>query len=51
VAFGIGRYMVLVQSGRGGENPARILLGGDTWFVLNTLLWALAVGYAIFGPV
>jgi 4-hydroxybenzoate polyprenyltransferase len=50
VAFGIGRYMVLVQSGRGGENPARILLGGDPWFLLNTLLWASVVGYAIFGP-
>ena len=49
VAFGIGRYMVLVQSGRGGENPARILLGGDGWFLLNTLLWAGIVGYAIFG--
>jgi 4-hydroxybenzoate polyprenyltransferase len=50
VAFGIGRYMVLVQSGKGGENPARILLGGDAWFLLNTLLWAGVVGYAIFGP-
>jgi 4-hydroxybenzoate polyprenyltransferase len=49
VAFGIGRYMVLVQSGRGGENPARILLGGDGWFLLNTLVWAAVTGYAIFG--
>ena len=49
VAFGIGRYMVLVQSGRGGENPARILLGGDGWFLLNTLLWAAVVAYALFG--
>jgi 4-hydroxybenzoate polyprenyltransferase len=49
VAFGIGRYMVLVQSGRGGENPARILLGGDGWFTLNTLVWASVVGYALFG--
>ena len=49
VAFGIGRYMVLVQNGRGGENPARILLGGDGWFLLNTLLWAAVVGYALFG--
>jgi 4-hydroxybenzoate polyprenyltransferase len=50
VAFGIGRYMVLVQSARGGENPARILLGGDAWFLANTVLWAGVVGYALFGP-
>lgn len=49
VAFGIGRYMLLVRSGRGGENPARILLGADGWFLLNTLLWAGVVAYAIFG--
>ena len=49
VAFGIGRYMVLVQSGRGGENPARILLGGDGWFLVNTLLWAAVTGFALFG--
>jgi len=49
VAFGIGRYMVLVQSGKGGENPARILLGGDGWFLANTLAWAAVVAYAIFG--
>jgi 4-hydroxybenzoate polyprenyltransferase len=49
VAFGIGRYMVLVQNGTGGENPARILLGGDGWFLANTLAWAAVVGYAIFG--
>lgn len=48
VAFGIGRYMVLVQSGKGGENPARILLGGDGWFLINTLLWAAVTGYALF---
>jgi len=49
VAFGLGRYMVLVQSGRGGENPARILLGGDGWFLLNTLLWTAVTGWALFG--
>jgi 4-hydroxybenzoate polyprenyltransferase len=49
VAFGIGRYMVLVQSGRGGENPARILLGGDGWFLVNLLTWAAVVGHALFG--
>ena len=48
VAFGIGRYMVLVQSGRGGENPTKILLGGDRWFLANTLLWVAAVCFLIF---
>ncbi len=51
VAFGIGRYMVLVQSGRGGGNPSRILLGGDPWFLLNTFAWAATVAWAIFGAV
>jgi 4-hydroxybenzoate polyprenyltransferase len=49
VAFGVGRYMVLVQSQRGGENPTRIFLGGDGWFLANTLLWAAVVGFALFG--
>jgi 4-hydroxybenzoate polyprenyltransferase len=43
VAFGVGRYMVLVQSGRGGGSPARILLGGDLLFLLNTLAWTATV--------
>ncbi len=49
VAFGVGRYMVLVQSGQGGENPSKIFLGGDRWFLTNTLLWAAVVSFAIFG--
>jgi len=47
VAFGLGRYMVLVQNGR-GENPARILLGGDGWFLTNTVVWAAVIGIALF---
>lgn len=49
VAFGIGRYMVLVQNGRGGGNPARIFLGGDLPFLLNTLAWALVTVAVIYG--
>ena len=49
VAFGIGRYMVIVQSGRGGGNPSRILLGGDTLFLLNTLAWAGTILWVVFG--
>lgn len=47
VLFGLGRYMVLVQSGKAGENPARVLLGGDGWFVANLILWGGLVGVAI----
>jgi hypothetical protein len=49
VAFGVGRYMVLVQSGQGGENPSKIFLGGDRWFLANTCAWVAVVVYAIFG--
>ena len=49
VAFGIGRYMVLVQNGKGGGNPARILLGGDVAFLVNTLLWGATVLFVLFG--
>ena len=48
VVFGIGRYMVLVHSGRGGDSPTRILLGGDAWFLLNTLGWTATVIFAVF---
>lgn len=47
VVFGIGRYMVLVQSG-GGGNPTRVLLGGDVWFAVNVLGWAATVYWALF---
>ncbi len=47
VVFGIGRYLILVQSGRGGDDPTRVLLGKDPWFLANTLCWAAAVAWAI----
>jgi 4-hydroxybenzoate polyprenyltransferase len=43
VVFGLGRYMVLTQSGDGGDNPTRIFLGGDAWFLANTLAWVAVV--------
>jgi 4-hydroxybenzoate polyprenyltransferase len=43
VAFGIGRYMFLVQAGKGGGNPTRIFLGGDWLFLLNSLAWAAVI--------
>ncbi len=48
VVFGIGRYMVLVHSGKGGDSPARVLLGGDGWFLGNVLLWAALAAWGIF---
>jgi 4-hydroxybenzoate polyprenyltransferase len=49
VAFGVGRYMLLVQSGQAGGDPARLFLGGDVPFLLNTLAWAGLVGAIVFG--
>ncbi len=48
VVFGIGRYMVLVHSGTGGDSPTRVLLGGDAWFLANSLAWAGTLFLAIF---
>lgn len=43
VAFGLGRYMLLVESGRAGDDPTRLFLGGDLVFLLNNLAWAALV--------
>jgi len=48
VAFGVGRYMMLVQSGRGGGDPTRVLLGADPIFLANSLGWAGVVAWALF---
>ena len=45
VVFGLGRYMALTQEGS-GENPTRVFLGGDPWFLVNTLAWVGAVIWA-----
>lgn len=39
VVFGLGRYMLLVQTQRGGGSPTRILLGADAMFLVNLLGW------------
>jgi len=46
VVFGLGRYMVLTQSGDGGDNPTRIFLGGDAGVLINTLAWVAVVMFA-----
>lgn len=48
VVFGLARYMLLVETRRGGGNPTRVLLGGDTLFVLNALAWAVVVAFSIY---
>jgi 4-hydroxybenzoate polyprenyltransferase len=48
VVFGVGRYMLLVQTRRGGGSPTRVLLGGDATFVANALAWLAVVVWAIF---
>lgn len=48
VVFGLGRYMLLVQTQRGGGSPTRVLLGGDLLFVLNAFAWAAVVASAIY---
>jgi hypothetical protein len=47
VVFGVGRYMNLLQGGRGGDDPTRMLLGKDPLFLANTLLWAAVLAWDI----
>lgn len=39
VVFGLFRYLLLVSTQKGGGSPTKVLLGGDTVFVLNCLAW------------
>ncbi len=49
VVFGLARYMLLVQTSRGGGSPTRMLLGGDAMFVANGLLWLVTVLLSVLG--
>ena len=49
VVFGVGRYMLLAQTGHETGNPTRIFLGGDGIFALNTLAWAAVVAAVLTG--
>lgn len=49
VVFGMGRYMLLVQTQRGGGSPTRVLLGGDWMFVGNALAWLAVVLLTLLG--
>ena len=51
VVFGLGRYLLLVQTQKGGGNPTRVLLGGDVAFAVNTLGWMATVTWVmLFHP-
>jgi 4-hydroxybenzoate polyprenyltransferase len=39
VVFGLFRYLLLVQTHRGGGSPTKVLLGGDAAFLANGLAW------------
>jgi len=47
VVFGLGRYLFLVHTQKGGGNPTKILLGGDLLFAINTLGWIATVAWVI----
>lgn len=48
VVFGLFRYLLLVQTQKGGGSPTRVLLGGDTVFVVNCLAWLGTVAALFF---
>lgn len=48
VVFGVGRYMLLVQGHQAGNSPTRVLLGGDSWFLVNTVAYLGTLIFAVF---
>jgi 4-hydroxybenzoate polyprenyltransferase len=48
VVFGLFRYILMVTRKEAGGSPTRVLLGGDAIFVINGLLWAVAVLGCLF---
>jgi 4-hydroxybenzoate polyprenyltransferase len=50
VVFGLGRYLLLVNTQRGGGSPTRVLLGGDLAFFLNGLGWLAVVVVSLYRP-
>ena len=48
VVFGLFRYLLLVQTRKGGGSPSRVLLGGDLPFALNCLAWLAVVVTMLF---
>lgn len=50
VVFGLGRYLLLVQTQRGGGSPTKVLLGGDVTFLINGLGWLVVVILSLYRP-
>jgi 4-hydroxybenzoate polyprenyltransferase len=50
VVFGLGRYLLLVQTQKGGGSPTKVLLGGDLAFLLNGLGWLAVVVLSLYRP-
>jgi 4-hydroxybenzoate polyprenyltransferase len=50
VVFGLGRYLLLVSTKKGGGSPTRVLLGGDALFLVNTLGWVTMVAWILSRP-
>jgi len=48
VVFGLFRYLLLVQTQRGGGSPTRVLLGGDAAFLVNAVGWLAVVSVLLF---
>jgi 4-hydroxybenzoate polyprenyltransferase len=48
VVFGLFRYLLLVQTQKGGGSPTRVLLGGDWIFLANGLAWLATVSALLF---
>lgn len=48
VVFGLFRYLLLVQTQKGGGSPTRVLLGGDVAFAINGLIWLAVVVILLF---
>ncbi len=45
VVFGLGRYLFLVHTQKGGGSPTKVLLGGDVLFAINTAAWIATVAW------
>ena len=50
VVFGLGRYLLLVQTQKGGGSPTKVLLGGDLAFALNAVGWVAVVAISLYRP-
>ncbi|MFT7484441.1 MAG: 4-hydroxybenzoate polyprenyltransferase [Candidatus Paceibacteria bacterium] len=48
VVFGLGRYLLLVQTQKGGGSPTKVLLGGDLAFAINGLAWLAVVVVSLY---